>query len=129
MRSFILRWILLGVAVWAAGKFVPGHLIAVRSVWTAFLAVAVIGLLNALVKPALFLFKIVTFPINWLTLGLFALLVSFIMNVIMFWAVGQFMPGFKVHGLLAAAIGAAIMAAVNGAAVVLLAGPRRGGRW
>jgi len=130
MRSFLLRWILLGLALWAAGRLVPEHLISVSSVWSAFLAVAVIGLLNALVKPVLFLLKIVTFPINWLTLGLFALLVSFIMNVIIFWAVGHFMPGFQVRGALAAALGAGIMAVVNGAAVILVSGPRRRqGRW
>lgn len=127
MRALLLRWILLSLALWGAASVLPNHMIALRStVWSALLAVAVIGLLNALVKPVLFLFKIVTFPVNFLTLGLFALLVSFVMNVIIFWVVGQWLPGFKVHGMVAAAAGAAIMSAVNGILALLIADRRRG---
>jgi len=126
MRALLLRWILLSLALWGAASVLPNHMIALRTVWSALLAVAVIGLLNALVKPVLFLFKIVTFPINFLTLGLFALLVSFVMNVIVFWGVGQWLPGFKVYGMVAAAAGAAIMSAVNGILALLIADRRRG---
>jgi putative membrane protein len=125
MRALLLRWILLSLAVWGAASVVPDHMIAVSSVWSALLAVILIGLLNALVKPILFIFKLITFPINFLTLGLFSLVVSFIMNVIVFWAVGQWMPGFKVHGFVAAAVGAAIMAVVNGVLNLLIADRRR----
>jgi len=126
MRALLLRWILMSLAVWGAGSVLPHHMISVSTVWSALLAVAVIGLLNAFVKPFLFLFKLVTFPINLITLGLFALVVSFAMNVVIFWGVGQWLPGFKVHGIAGAAAGAAILSVINGALALLLSNGRRG---
>jgi putative membrane protein len=123
MRALLLRWILLSIAVWAAASILPEAMVGLDQVWEAALAAAVIGLLNALLKPVLFVFRIVTFPINLLTLGLFGLVVSFVMNVIIFWGVGQWMPGFRVHGIVGAAAGAAIMSAVNG--VLMLLAPER----
>jgi putative membrane protein len=121
MRALLLRWILLSLAVWGAASVLPDHLMVVSSVWSALLAVVVIGFLNAVVKPILFIFKLVTFPISLLTLGLFALVVSFAMNVIVFWVAGQgWLPGFRVHGLMAAAAGAAIMSVVNGVLALLI---------
>ena len=127
MRALLLRWILMSLAVWGAASVLPPHMVAVSTVWSALLAVGVIGLLNALIKPGLFLFKVVTFPINLLTLGLFALVVSFAMNMVVFWGVGQWLPGFKVNGWLAAAAGAAIMGVLNGI-LTLLVPDRREGR-
>jgi len=117
----------MSLAVWGAASVLPPHMVAVSTVWSALLAVGVIGLLNALIKPGLFLFKVVTFPINLLTLGLFALVVSFAMNMVVFWGVGQWLPGFKVNGWLAAAAGAAIMGVLNGI-LTLLVPDRREGR-
>jgi putative membrane protein len=126
MRGILLRWILLSLAVWGAASAVPEHVIAVRSVWSALLAVVVIGLLNALVKPLLFFLKIITLPVNFLTLGLFSLVVSFCMNAVIFWAVGQqWLPGFAVKGVAGAAAGAAIMAVVNSIVTLLIADRRR----
>jgi len=142
MRALLLRWILLSLSVWAAASILPddmvafdtaraagvfpGDMDALDAVWAASLTAALIGLLNALVRPVLFVFKIVTLPINFLTLGLFALMVSFVMNVIIFWAVGQWMPGFVVHGIVGAAAGAAIMSAINGVLVMLIPEGHRG---
>jgi putative membrane protein len=121
MRALLLRWILLSLAVWGAASVLPNHMMVVTSVWSALLAVVVIGFLNALVKPILFIFKLVTFPISLLTLGLFALIVSFVMNVIVFWVAGQgWLPGFRVRGVVAAAAGAVIMGVVNGVLALLL---------
>jgi len=125
MRALLLRWILMSLAVWGAASVLPDRMIAVSTVWSALLAAAVIGLLNALVKPLLLVFKIVTFPINLLTLGLFALVVSFAMNMVVFWGVGQWLPGFKVNGWLAAAAGAAIMGLGNSMLALLMPDRRR----
>ena len=121
MRALLLRWILLSLAVWGAASVLPNHMMVVSSVWSALLAVVVIGFANSLVKPILFIFKLVTFPINLLTLGLFALIVSFVMNAIVFWLAGHgWLPGFRVHGVVGAAAGAAIMSVVNGVLALLL---------
>jgi len=121
MRALLLRWILLSLAVWGAASVLPNHMMVVSSVWSALLAVVVIGFANSLVKPILFIFKLVTFPINLLTLGLFALIVSFVMNAIVFWLAGHgWLPGFRVHGVVGAAAGAAIMSVISGVLALLL---------
>ena len=121
MRALLLRWILLSLAVWGAASVLPNHMMVVSSVWSALLAVVVIGFVNSLVKPILFIFKLVTFPINLLTLGLFALIVSFVMNAIVFWLAGHgWLPGFRVHGVVGAAAGAAIMSVISGVLALLL---------
>jgi putative membrane protein len=125
MRAIVLRWVLLSVAVWGTADVLPDRMVKLDQVWQAALAAAVIGLLNALVKPLMFVFKIVTFPINLLTLGMFGLVVSFVMNMIIFWGVGQWLPGFHVHGILGAAAGAGIMGVINGV-LIMLTGERRG---
>jgi putative membrane protein len=125
MRALLLRWILLSVAVWGAATALPDRMVALDAVWEAGLAAAVIGLLNALVRPVLFIFKLVTFPISLLTLGLFGIVVSFVMNMIVFWGVGQWLPGFRVHGIAGAAAGAAIMSAINAVLMMLAPGARR----
>ena len=76
---------------------VPG--IHVSSFWIALIAAVVIGLANMLIKPIL---VILTLPVTILTLGLFI----FVINGILFWAVGHFLQGFEVKTLMAGIIGA-----------------------
>ena len=57
----------------------------------AMVAAVVIGLVNGIIKPVLF---ILSLPITILTLGLFSLVV----NGICFWLASVVTPGFQVHG-------------------------------
>jgi putative membrane protein len=93
----------------------------------AFLATLAIGLLNALVRPILFVFKIITLPLSIVTLGLFALLVSFAMNVIIFYAVGHsgWIGGFSVPGFLAAVKAGFVMSVINAVLTWLVPGRER----
>lgn len=75
----------------------PG--ITLRSFGAALMAAAVIGLLNAVVRPILVL---LTFPVTVLTLGLFL----FVINALMFWWAGSMFSGFVVDGFLWALVGA-----------------------
>jgi uncharacterized membrane protein YvlD (DUF360 family) len=59
---------------------------------TALLVIAVIGFLNALVRPMLIFFKL---PPTLLTFGLATLLG----NGLMMWLAGEFIPGFAVSGV------------------------------
>ena len=56
--------------------------VQVESVTAALIAALVLGLVNALVRPVLFL---LTLPVTLLTLGLFI----FVLNGLLFWAVGR----------------------------------------
>jgi len=87
-----------------------------------FVVILVLALLNALVRPFLFLFKLATFPLNLITLGLFAMATALVVNVLIFAAVGMtgLVPGFKVETFEAAFIGAFVLAITNSVATSLV---------
>ena len=72
-----------------------------RSLGSALVAAAVIGLLNMLVRPVLVL---LTLPVTVLTLGLFLLVI----NALVFWMAGSILAGFAVAGFGAALLGALV---------------------
>ncbi|PSB16716.1 phage holin family protein [Phormidesmis priestleyi ULC007] len=78
----------------------PG--VNIASFPSALIAGVSIGLVNAFVKPIL---SLLTLPINFLTLGLFALVV----NGICFSLAAALTPGFSVHGTLAFILGPVIL--------------------
>jgi putative membrane protein len=93
----LLGWILNALALLAVAYYVPN--IHLADFPTALLAALVIGLVNLLVRPILVL---LTLPITLLTLGLFLLLI----NGVLFYAVGNVLPGFEVQTIRAGLIGA-----------------------
>ena len=97
MLSLLLVWLLNSVALLVVAYILPG--IAVASFGSAMIAALVLGLLNALVKPIL---VFLTLPITILTLGLFLL----VLNALLFWFAGSLLPGFKLHRLWWAVLGA-----------------------
>lgn len=68
----------------------------------ALVAGVVIGLVNSTVRPVL---SVLSLPINFLTLGLFSLIV----NGFCFWLASLLVPGFVVNGLLAFIFGPVIL--------------------
>jgi putative membrane protein len=80
--------------------------VQIDTVGTAIVAAAVIGLLNALLWPLL---SYIVLPFAVLTLGL----ASLVMNGVIVWLAGQFVPGFHVEGLWAAIILALGLTAIN----------------
>ncbi len=102
------------MALWLTATLLPGS-VELKGVIAAFLATLAIGLLNALVRPVLVFFKIITLPISILTLGLFALIVSFAMNVVVFYAVGHsgWISGFSVPNFMAGVKAAFVMSVIN----------------
>lgn len=95
--KLLIGWLLNALALLAVAYLVPD--IHVSSLMIALVAAAVIGLANMLIKPILVIF---TLPVTILTLGLFI----FVINGILFWAVGNFLQGFEVKTLMAGIIGA-----------------------
>lgn len=100
----ILRWLINAVGLLAVGYFIPG--IEVANLYHAMIAVVVIGLVNAVIGMIL---KIITFPINIITLGLSNLAI----NALIFWWAGTFLQGFTITIWWAALLGAAAYTVIS----------------
>jgi len=102
--GIFIRWLILTAAIVAASYLIDG--IRVSGFFSAFCAAAVLGILNALFRPILF---ILTLPINIMTLGLF----TFIINALLLKMASGVIPGFDVHGFWSAVFAALIISGVN----------------
>ena len=72
----------------------------------ALIAAVAIGFVNSSVKPIL---SALSLPLNFLSLGLFSLVV----NGLCFWLASILVPGFRVSGLVAMIVGPIILSFVN----------------
>jgi putative membrane protein len=102
--KLLLHWLILTVAVLAAAYTIPG--IQVATFLTALIVAAVLGFINTIIKPII---KILTLPINILTLGIFSL----VLNGFFFWLVARVIDGFSVATFMAAFWGALIVSIIN----------------
>lgn len=102
--KFIARFLLGVLGLLVIAEYVPG--ISLEGVYVATISVLILGLLNAVVRPILF---ILTLPITIITLGLF----SFVINAALFWFVASFVEGFTVDGFWIALLGSLLMTLVN----------------
>ena len=94
-KVLFIAFVLLVIA-----EYVPG--ILVEGVYPAVIAAIVLGILNVLVKPILF---VLTLPITILTLGLF----TFIINAGLFWFAASFVDGFAVTNFWYALFGSVLV--------------------
>lgn len=104
MPRFLIHWATVALSLWVATEVVPG--IRVRSFAVLAVAAAVLGLVNACVRPVLVL---LTLPITLLTLGIFYLFV----NGVSFGLAAWLVPGFSVHGFGAAMLGALVVSVMS----------------
>jgi putative membrane protein len=104
MKGLLIRWLFLTVAILVAAHLIQGF--EVKGFWSAFLAAAILGVLNALFRPVLI---ILTLPINILTLGLF----TFVINAVLILMVSGVVGGFEVHGFWSALLGSLIISLVS----------------
>jgi putative membrane protein len=109
--GIVITWAIAAVAVWVAATFVPGiH----YTDWVSIvLFAAVLGLVNALVKPII---TALALPMVVLTLGL----VMFIINALLFLLAAAIVPGFDVDGFLPALIGSVLVTIVTTALSAVL---------
>ena len=105
MLQFLLTWLATAVSLVITAFIVPGF--AVVSFSSAIVGAAVLGLVNAIIKPILVLF---TLPLTILTLGLFL----FIVNAIALGLVSYFTPGLTVSGFFPALFGSIVLTLVSG---------------
>ena len=104
MIGLLTTWFLSSCALFFTSKIVPGFM--VRSFGGAFIASAMIGLLNMTVKPVLWL---LTLPITLLTLGLF----TFIVNAVVLKLAARILKDFEIKGWWPAIIGGIVLSLVN----------------
>lgn len=102
--SLIIRWILNTLALFLVVTIVPGFIY--RDWLTLAVAAAVLGLLNAIVRPILFM---LTLPLTVVTLGLFLL----VLNAIVLELTAALVPGFAIDGFGWAIVGAMVLSVVS----------------
>ena len=102
--NLIVRWILNTLALFIVVTLVPGY--HYHSIVTLVVAAAVLGLLNAIVRPILF---VLTLPLTVITLGLFLIVLNAIMLEITAW----FVPGFRIASFFWAIIGAIVLGLIS----------------
>lgn len=93
------------LAVLVTAYILPG--IHINNFWTAVVVAIVLGLVNAILRPILF---ILTLPLNILTLGLF----SFVIMGLLVYLVSAIVPGFCVDNFWWAILFAVIVGLING---------------
>ncbi len=104
MSRFLARVLIAALGLWLAAAVLPG--VSYSGWLDLLLAALLLGLVNAIVRPIVFL---LTLPLTILTLGLFLLVV----NAAMIGLVALLLPGFMVSGLIAGILASIIVGVVS----------------
>ncbi len=115
MTGFVLRALLSAIGLWIATRWVSG--IRIDDAGTLVLAGALLGIINAIVRPIAIL---LTLPITILSLGFFLLVV----NAGMVALVAAMLPGFHIPGGFWSAFGTALIVWITSWIGSWLIGPR-----
>lgn len=102
--NIFLSLLLNTLAVLVTSYILPG--IHIASFWTALVVAVVLGVVNAVLRPILF---VLTLPLNILTLGLF----SFVIMGGLVYLVSAIVPGFTVDNFGWAILFAIIVSLIN----------------
>jgi len=105
MLFLLTRWLVITVAILVAATILRKG-IHVDSLTTAIIAAAILGIINAFLRPVLL---ILTLPLTILTLGVF----TFVLNAFMLLLVAYFVPGLEIDGFFWAFLGALIISIVS----------------
>jgi putative membrane protein len=102
--GLIIRWLANTLALFIVVTVVPHF--RYSSFVALAIAAAILGLLNAIVRPILF---VLTLPLTIVTLGLFLIVLNALMLEITAWLV----PGFRIDSFGWAMVGAIVLALVS----------------
>jgi putative membrane protein len=105
MTGFVLRALISAIGLWIATRWVSG--IQIDDALTLVLAGALLGVVNAIIRPIAIL---LTLPITVLTLGFFLLVV----NAGMVALVAALLPGFHIYGGFGSAFATALIVGITG---------------
>lgn len=129
MNGLLIRWLILTLSIMLCAYLIDG--IVVQSFFSAFVAAAFLGILNALLRPLLIL---ITLPITILTMGLF----TFVINAVLLLMVSGVVSGLEIQGFWSALGGALIIALISWLSFIFISGrgrveyielKRRGNKW
>lgn len=115
--AFVITWVANSLALYCVAYLLGGRGVEVASVGAAFIAGAILTVVNAIVKPILL---VLTLPLTLITLGLF----YFVLSAICLWITAKLVPGFAVHGVLATIV-AAVLVSLLSALIQRVARDRR----
>ena len=104
MKGLLIRWVINALALILISQMIRG--IEVDYFASAFVAAAVLGVINAVLRPILLL---LTLPLTILTLGLFALVI----NGLMLYIAGSIVKGFHVAGFWPSVFGALFLSLIS----------------
>ncbi len=100
MWGILLRWAIVAAGLWVAAALVPG--ISFVSTGALLLAAAILGILNAVVRPVV---VILTLPVTVVSLGLFL----FVINAAMLKLTSAMVEGFTVASFWSAVFGSLVL--------------------
>ena len=92
MKKLILQILSATAGIWLAARFVSNVAFA-GTIPTLFLIGLVLGLINFFIKP---LIKLITLPLNLLTLGLFSLVI----DMVIIWVIDIFFLELIILGIM-----------------------------
>lgn len=111
LKGIFFIWLVTAIGLWIASMIVPG--IRIKSTSTLLKAALVLGLINAFIRPLLWL---LTLPLTVLSFGLFALVV----NAFTLWISASMVRDFEVDSFAAAILAAIVMALLGLAGFILM---------
>ncbi len=100
MKKVIIKWLLFACVIMAT-CYLPG--VKVENFAFAMLIALILTIINCFIKPII---KLVTFPINLFTFGLFNL----VLNFAILYGVAYFIPQYSFENMLSAFISSVIIA-------------------
>ena len=104
MPGILIRWLITTLAIMVIPHLISG--VRVEGFGTALAAAAILGILNALVRPILI---ILTLPLTVITLGVFILVI----NALLFQLAGAVVSGFHIDSFWSALLGSLIVSVVS----------------
>jgi len=104
MPGILIRWFVTTLAILAVPYVISG--VRVEGFGSALLVAAVLGILNALIRPILIL---LTLPLTIVTLGLFILVI----NALLFQLAGAIVPGVQIASFWSALFASIIVSLVS----------------
>jgi putative membrane protein len=119
MTGLLLAWIGNSLAILFVDWLFDG--VSASSTQDAFIAGAVLGIVNSVVRPIL---VILTLPVTILTLGLF----YFVVSGFCLWLVSSLLAGFEVDGILTTILAAIVISLVSTVITSALKGATKDGR-
>ena len=111
MEDVLLQFLILSFSIFAVGKLTK--LFEIESFFTAIITALVFALINITIKPIL---GFISFPITFITFGLF----TFFVNGFCLLIVSKLVPKFKVKGCFTASFATLLISLVNALIIKLI---------